>query len=599
MKMFKLFFILVTLHSFLWAVDDNYYPRLNWFQYGIHKTNPLPVIPFREPVRFTFFEYRGSAAVYGVNGLKWWQYDDQFLTFDSTETSLSKADRFFNRSIITVDLNIIRYNWLRLLIDQNYVDYMTGVGARAMSTLIPIGLNSGWQNEQVNGAFYNYKPEWYEAYVSHSFYYQPLKWLLLEAQYSTGYGEGTLYKNSAGTTAIPIRGFSYRYDIAGDILLEGKDGWTLMEIGAHIFQMNSYYKVDDPHEITPITEFNPSTFGLGISASLILGARQTKGNEALSLLREKRYQEARQNFATYKRQFPKTVRTPLANSFIAYCDSMIFIEYYWKGNVALQEYKIKEALNYYDIAVRSQNFELRRKAIQKRSFIAELFLYEAMQYIQAGDYTRAETVIAEALKLSPFLEVHLGPILAQLNLLKAEMLIEYSIFDRASQYLEIAESQDPELRPTIQILRQEIASGYVADLNRAIGEDDIKTARMALNKAIQSDRRIQAVAGEYVSQMNEKIAFLKEQESAESVEKNFSQLWQEHLESFRSAEAQRVISIGMILPKVKEILGNPTKEKQYGNTAPIYILWIYDYADKSLYLYFHDYVLMEIEEIRH
>jgi hypothetical protein len=586
-----IFFLSISLNA-----KDTYYPDTGFISKTLRRVNPLPVMPFREPVNLNFFDFRGSTALYGLYGFDFNDYNPNTFIFDSTETTLTAAADLFPRTLIALDLYLIRANLFRYLIDQNYIDHLIGVGLHTYIAPIPVGLNEGWQNREVSGAYFRYQPEWYEISFTNTLLYQPWSWLYFDFQFAAALGYGTFYKNAAGTKAINMTGYSHRYDLSVTFLNRNREAVTNLAIGPHIFYAKSQYILDDPDRLTPVLAFRPGLIGAGIHASLVLGGKKTAGSEARKLLSEKKYIEAKQSFITFQQRYPRSVRNALAQKYISYCDSMQYAEYYQRGNKALVDYRIGDALNFYEIAARTKNIKLRYQALRQRSFIAEIFALEAMRYLREGEMEQAERLIARTLELSPFLASFLKPVQAQLNLYKARSLIQYGLFSRANIYLEKAEIQDPELSPAIALLRQEIAAGHISDLNRAVEDEDIQMAHQSLKNALLADKRIQETASGYILEAQKKIGWLKSKEAEESAGAIFLKLQEEHYASFKIKKAKNEIKTGMLSSDVRQNFGEPQKLKKiHSGSAIDYQLWIYEDTDKTVYLYFHNAVLMFIE----
>ncbi|HDR05793.1 MAG TPA: hypothetical protein ENN84_11200 [Candidatus Marinimicrobia bacterium] len=587
--------LLLLISNSLYSAD-NFYPDMGIFRNSLRHINPLPLMTFREPVQYKFFDFRGSTAIYGLNGFNFNTYNPDLFIFDSTETTLTAAADKLSRTLIVLDLYPVRANLLRLLLDQNYLDYLIGIGLHAYIAPIPAGLNEGWQNRQVSGAYYRYQPEWYEISLANTLLYQPWQWLLFSFQYAGSLGYGTFYKNAAGTKAINMYGYSQRYDISISYLSAGRESFTQLAIGAHLFYSQSRFTLQDPFRLTPVLSFHPAALGAGIHVSLVLGGKKSAGSSARILLSERRYLEAKQQFTAYQQSFPRSMRTSLAQKFINYCDSMQFAEYYEKGNSALIAYRIFDALNFYEIAARSKNTKLRYQALRQRAYIAEIFAFEAMRYLREGDLEQAERLIISAVELSPILGGFLEPVQAQINLYRARSLIQYGLFSRAAIYLEKAESQDPELNPAISLMRQEIAAGHISDLNRAVEENDLQMAKNSLRNALLADKRIQEIATNYINEANKKIEWLKSSQARESAGSIFLKMQEEHYASFKMQEKNNEIKTGMLSSEVREKIGEPHKLKKIHSGSSIdYQLWIYLDIDKQVYLYFHNAVLMFIE----
>jgi|GEM_PF-1451074 len=591
-----LYALLLGLPLILLAAPDRHYPAKNRFDAWLHRADLLPGITFRQPLYYTFFEFQGSVSLHGFSGLNVFAYDEGAMGFDSTEIYLgSYRKTFLNRSYFDMDLSIVRHNFLARLIDQNYIDYLNGFGVRRSMQIFPLGLNPEWQNELTGLAVYNFRPQIDEFYLSQTLYYQPFRDLFLRLEHSWALGAGTAYQTLGADRLLRISGSSNRFSLAVNYALESGSSGSDFLISANVYMTTGYYLVDDPQDLSPISYLNMYGLGAGLSLNIQLGGRKTEGDRALSEIRSRNYLSAREQMNSYVLKHPRSLRRDLALRYIDYCDSMAFVEYYTLGNRALGEFKLEEALNFYDRAFASRNETIRSKVLLRRASIARLFILNALQELQKGNYLQAEAILRSGYDLSPAFKEEFDHVMAYVSVYKARSLIVSGLYERADSYLQLAADQNPELRLQTAEYRKFISTVHLRELEEELSRDDIINAAYTLERLRLLDANLIRSIRDVDLAVRRQFAQLKYDPAQPELYNAYAKLKED---AFRTPEKDPNLlqaEIGMTLVEVLDRFGEPRSRKSVEKDGLRYELLRYDYRDRILELYFHEYYLNRID----
>lgn len=563
-----------------------------------HRWNPIPGITFREPVFITLFDVRFRGAFFASQGFQF-EYEPQALIFDSTESSLDDLSDMWKRSLGTLDIHIVRYNWPYLFLKQNSLDLLTGVGIRETRALIPADLNPGWPNRVAYGRSFQFSPRIREIYVSQTVYYQPFTWLLLHGEFTWGKGEGDLYAAGNKAFDVQVRGTGKSWSGGADwVFAPDRITGSRFRAGISVHRYSAHYNVKDSELLTPLQAVNLGGMGIEISFGILMGALKSSGDEGISRLRNRDYVSASRSFDQYLRTHPRSLKSSLARRYKAYSDSMTYFQYYHEGEDFLNEGRIREARQRFDIAIRSGNIALRQAILFRQYLLAGLFVREALHKLGQGDYMQADGLIQEALNISPLIREDIREVISEIHLQKALRLILSGLYERAESYLLLAEQEYPSNKDRITRLRGEMAKAMLQDLKKAMKESDMVAAQYFMEESGRIDRRSGELADMYADRIMERLARMENELMQDKKEKAFEKLW---LEAFGGAIPETAvkhihIQVSETSDEIRQKLGDPQGVQNWNPGSPTdYMIWTYRLQKDNLYLYFHNHILMKIE----
>jgi tetratricopeptide (TPR) repeat protein len=566
-----------------------------------HRWNFIPGIPFREPVFVTFFDLNPRLGFYAYNDLNVASYNPRAIQFDSTEYSLDGISGLARRSIGTLDLNIVRYNWPYLFIEQNIIDFLTGVGVREVRSLAYADINPGWDNKVIYGQKFRFRPRVREVYLSQTLYYQLSRSLLLFGEYSVGWGRGDLYTANDKAYDVSVEGMSKSLGAGIKWILEAdRTSGSRITFGLSLDHYSGRYHVTGSELFTPIESIRLAGPGLRFSVHILLGTDQTAGDRGMSEIRKRDYIAASQSFSQYTRNHPRSLRNGLAGRYKAYADSMSYFQHFSEADKLLISGNLRDARQRYDVAVRSNNLKLRQAVLIRRYHIAQFMVREAMKYLEDGDFQASEALINEAIELSPLIRNGLNEVLSEISLQKAVKLIQSGLYGRAEKYFKRAETEFPPNRDRIVSMRGELAKARLEDLSRAVGEADLISARYFMEEARRIDDRVRRLADDYLNKMNAKIMVLEMRQEPDNLAKAFEKLWAEtFVGSGSDIQIENIhLSVFENSSEIRDKLGDPHAIKEwYPGSSVKYLLWTYNLKQDFLLLYFHDHILMKIERL--
>ncbi|KUK55713.1 MAG: hypothetical protein XD77_0325 [Marinimicrobia bacterium 46_47] len=563
-----------------------------------HRWNSIPGISFREPVFMTLFDVRFRGAFYASQGFQF-EYEPQAITFDSTESRLDDLSNIWKRSLGTWDVNIFRYNWPYLFLKQNSLDFLTGIGIRETRALIPADLNPGWPNRVAYGRSFQFSPRIREMYISQTVYYQPFTWLLLHGEFTWGKGEGDLYTAGNKAFDVQVRGTGQSWSGGADwVFAPDRITGSRFRVGISFHRYSAHYDVKDSELFTPIQTVDLGAMGIELSFGILMGAQKSSGDEGISRLRSRDYVSASRSFDQYLRTHPRSLKSSLARQYKAYSDSMTYFQYYHEGDDFLKEGRIREARQRFDIAIHSGNMDLRQAVLLRQYLLAGLFVLEALNKLDQGDYLQADALIQEALHISPLIREDIREVISEIHLQKALRLILAGLYERAESYLLLAEQEFPSNKDRITRLRGEMAKAMLQDLKKAIKESDMVTARYFMEESGRIDRRSAELADMYANRIMEKLTLMENKLMQDTKEKTFEKLWMEAFGGAIPETAVKHIHIRVFetSEEIRQKMGDPQSVQKWNPGSPTdYMIWTYRLQTDNLYLYFHNHILMKIE----
>ncbi len=577
---------------------DSYYPPANRFDAWLHRVNPIPSITFREPLRYTFFEFNSSLAIYGFSGANPFKFSESAMGFDSTETTLNGfRNSFTHRNYFDMDLNLLRINWLTMMLPVNRFDYLTGFGVRRFMQILPVGLNGQWGTQGSGLSAANYRPQVTEFYMCQTLYYQPFEKLFIRLENSYALGNGTAYQTQGADRLLPMTGSSSRSSLSLQYALDNRTQTTNLVVSANVFLNSGYYTVNDSKDITPLEYINFHSLGFGISLYAQLGARRSQGDRALDKIRKRDYIAAREEMNSWVLKHPRSPRKALGLRYLSYCDSMIFYEYYKMANQALGEFRIEDALGLYNKAFGSGSESIRKKVVTRRESIGRIFVLNAMQELQTGDYQQAEAILSKAAEMSPFFSKECDRAMAFVNIYKARSLISSGLYDRAGVYLQLAEQQNPDLKTEVERYVDFLASVRVKSMEKEVLDKDFYSAKADLDAAMILDRDLADLLRNYDDLLNRKIAEANPNPDGPALYESYRTMVDEIQAEAKGQGTPLKATVGMTLVQIQDTFGEPAVRKQVTQGGLDYELWIYKFTNKTLELYFRNAILTHINEI--
>lgn len=586
--------LLILVIGTLQGETDSYRPGIFY-----HRWNPVPGIPFREPVMMSLFDLRLRGAFYGSPGLNPADYNPRAITFDSTEYSLDDLSGMWERSLGTLDLNIVRFNWPYLIFQQNSLDFLTGIGIRETRGLIPVDLNPGWPNRVAYGQSFRFRPRIREIYISQTVYYQPFSFLLLHGEFTWGRGEGDLYAAGNKAFDLEIAGTGKSWSSGADwVFAADRITGSRFSVGISFHVYSGHYTVRNHDLDTPVEAVDLGGMGIEFSLRILMGAEKSTGDQGIALLRKRDYVSASRAFDQYLRAHPRAFKKKLAQQYKTYTDSMTYFQYYTEGTEFLEGGRIREARQRFDIAIRSENIRLRQAVLFRQYLLAGRFVQEAMNELKKGEYLRAEALIQEALRISPLIREDIREVLSEISIHKAVRLIQAGLYQRAEEYLTIAVQEYPGNGDRITRLRGEMAKAMLNDLKKAMKESDLVAAKYFMEESGRIDSRSRRLAEMYTDRIESKLEQMESRIMQEELGIAFEKLWAETFAGSKTETAVQAIPVQISenSEEIRKKLGEPHSVRSWNPGTPTdYMIWTYRLRNDNLYLYFHNHILMKIE----
>jgi tetratricopeptide (TPR) repeat protein len=181
---------------------------------------------------------------------------------------------------------------------------------------------------------------------------------------------------------------------------------------------------------------------------------------------------------------------------------------------------------------------------------------------------------------------------AQVLLKKGQTALQYKFFDKALTYFNQALELDPNLKFQVGTLRYQTASQLVRQANEIENPENLQLAIQSLEQARELIGGLGRENERILQELKEKLATLEALRIQEKIDARMEAVRQ------RRATVKRQLQIGMTIPQVQDILGEPEevihKPDLNGQDAQ---LWFYTLpSEKQLQLSFLNFLLFKIEE---
>lgn len=543
-------------------------------------------IEYRTPFKLTPFEFKTGIQTFG--------FDGQPLLFDSPGISFNGYKTSWERTMNSLELDLLKFNWLVYILPQNLLDFQTGIGAKYTYSLSEQKLPETWPQRlpgSVDQLFLS--PRIYEFNLNQTVIYQ---WAPNFYNYLTiSYGQafGSAYKTHFNDYFLHQKGHTYSFALGfkflGSINYKLKEGY-----GVEIrYTVGDFGDLEDPHNISPIKKINFNTVGISLTFNSNLGGGRSTGDEAQALYQANDFIAAKATFEQFIADNPHHPSRFKARRMIKECDKRIPYQ-----EVTLAELFI--ARQNYSIAT---EYLARAQVTKDKTLLARINSnYERMikQFVDTMNVMISNNRIDEA---EQFLNT-----IAKLNLPNTNELIycyyseiyfhrgavftEYGYWEKAIDYFDRAIQYYPPIRQRIEPYLVQIADGYIKDANLSVDKKSIALALESLKQATALRPDIHYLTAPHIKNLEAGIEYLKQQAAKQKAQESISK-------TFNPPPDAPKPDIGMSADQIKSILGQPGSQTRLETSGGrIYELWIYLFPDgKELQIYFDNAKVVKMEAL--
>ena len=573
--------------------EDGYWIN-KWF-YAREFASPINIIPIE--IRYGLGatgKSTGSASSLSSDSFK---DDPKKIRYESDVTPISQETNNIWGSSVEVDIGLI--NLPHYIVGTSWMNVMNGLSYRSSTLFSPAAVpynewgatNSNW------GDTTYFSPKLSEYLATTHFQYQPFDNWYLNFRYSYGLASALFYSSNeetwdqdlsgSGTSAAGALGIRF-------ILDPGKS--NRFTIGMDFrYSYTKIHTINDPNDITPITRFDLSNYGIYLTLSAFYGGKKTNGDKAKNSYYRKDYIEALSTFNKFMSEYPSHSNRHRAEEYIADCEYKIPYQLMEKGLVLERSGKTKKALDMYKYArSKVKNDTTASNLIEGRiEQIALLWMIEAEKFLNDSKYIRAYNLVKNVAEFSNQGKKEIRRFKSWVILGEGKQYQELGFIGKAmGKYAEALE-MNQDLVYEVKALQYKAGIQMAKLATKADEFEEIQLAIYSLEFARELSGGIGVKNEQLLIDLKEKLNSYEDYKSRELIDKRmeFSRL---ELDIARSKK----LNIGQTLPEVEALLGMP-HEKILGNngTNQEEQLWIYFMDKKSLQLSFQNFLLFKIEEL--
>ena len=575
--------------------EDGYW--LNKWFFSREFASPINIIPIE--LRYGFGvtgKSKGNAADFGANSFK---DDPGKIRYEPDAIAISQGINNLYGTSIELDIGLI--NIPSYAVGTSWINILTGISYRTSTLLYPAkipGEEWGFINPDWDRVAY-FSPKLNEYLITTHFQYQPFNNWYINFRYGYGLASALFYSpdrteeiwnqsltgsGSSAAGAIGLRfiidtGLNNRFTIGFDI----RHSYTKIHL------------IDDPNNITPITRFDLSNYGVYVSLSAFYGGRKTIGDVAKGDYYRKDYIVALKNFNQFIAKFPSHSNFHRAEKYIADCEYKIPYKLMKQGLVLEEAGKMKKALNMYQTAKsKVKNDTIADNMIDGRiEQIALLWMIEAENMLDKENYITAYNLVKMVSNFSIQGQKEIRRFKSWVILGEGKQYQKLGFIGRAMEKYSEALELNNDLIYEIRSLQYKAGIQMAKLADEADEFEEIQLAIHSLELARELTGGIGTKNEKLLLDLNQKLKKLDDYKTRALIEKRMN-LGRLELTKARSDR----LELGLTIPQVENLLGQP-HEKILGNegTDPEQQLWIYFMDQKSLQLSFYNFQLFKIEKI--
>ena len=523
--------------------------------------------------------------------------DPKKIRYESDVTPLSQGVKNIWGSSIEIDVGLI--NIPHYIVGTSWMNVMNGISYRSSTLSSPALVpNEDWGlvNSSWGDSAY-FSPKLSEYLATTHLQYQPFDNWYLNFRYSYGLASALFYSTDgeswnqnltgSGTSAAGAIGIRFIID-------PGKNNRFTVGMDFR-YSYTKIHTIKDPAEITPISRFDLSNYGIYLTLSAFYGGNKTTGDLAKKHYYRKDYIEALPTFNKFMAEFPSHANRHRAQRYIEDCEYKIPYQLMEKGLVLEKTGKTQKALDIYRYALtRVKNDTVAFNMLSGRiDQIALLWMIEAEKLLKEQKYIRAYNLVKHVAEFSDLGKREIRRFKSWVVLGEGKNYQKFGFIGKAMGKYAEALSMNSDLIHEVKALQHKAGIQMAKIAKEA---DEFEEIQLAIH-SLEFARELAGGIGErnerLLTDLKEKLKSYDDYKSRLLIDRrmDIGRLEQTRARSDR-------LKIGQTLPQVEDLLGEP-HETIIGidgiNSGEQ--LWIYFIKNKSLHLSFQNFQLFKIEEI--
>ena len=557
---------------------------------------------FSEPVSYIPIEIRYG---FGFNGKLpesgseiSTESEDSWLWFNQGVEADLLDIKIENSVGLSLDIDLGMINIPNLLLKTSYLNILTGINYRTSSILSPKTIPSNWiENTSLSGKDIAFSPKLNEYLLTNVLQWQPYQSWYINLRYGYGLASSKFYfDNSTETYLTEIRGtgssmataIGFRY-----IIDSGKQ--NRFSIGLDLrHSYTKINKINDPNNISPINRFDLANYGIYLTLSPLYGGKKTIGDQAKQTFFKKDYINSKKEFKEFIYNHPGHARRYKAQEYIEKCNFRIPYQIMNQGIAYDDIGDLENALDKYLLAksLIVKNDSILIKSLDFRiDEIARSWVNKAEILLENEYYNQAYTEVKKIAEFSNVGVNELKRFKSYVIFGEGKNLQSILIFGRAMEKYSEALKLNPSLEFKIKALQYSSGINLVKLAEQIDKFEEIELAIYALETAKEYSGSIGLKNEKLLNKLIKKLELYDNYKKKLNIE-NRMQVARKKQALARSEK----LKLGMMLPRVENLLGQPHEIISKKDRGSDYQLWLYFIKDGTLELSFKNYELYKINK---
>ena len=533
-------------------------------------------LEFREPIISIPAEGKFGLGFYGFSGI------DKLINLNDEFESIS------GNNILSsyYDFEFAQTNLSYLFFKKSHSDILTGFGFRRFSPVFTKPkLPESW------GIDRKFSPTILELNIvtSYILMWQPSWFFQLKYSYGTNYTR--FYQNNSMDLNPYSIGLTSSYSIGLKRIYES-DSNARYAWGLELrHSYNKFNKIHFNSDLSPINSMNIPNLGLFFTFSAFYGGKKTIGDEAKKLFLNKDYISAKSKIKQFINNYPNHSKSIRAKKLLKKINEKIPNQLFLEANNLKLNMKIDRASDKYLEALLNANDVLKIKIVQEVDKISNIYILNAKNLFDERKFDEALTEISKAASISNKGVLEKNRLEAKIIMKQGDELESIGLHSLAIKKYNVVPEIDRSFTEVAYNATLKSTVNMLNDVNQA---KDIPTLRLALKSLKTAESFFKPAEFKYKNYITTIESQLFLQDSIKISQK----IKDSTIEARKiiNRRNKQKISIGMILPKVEEILGKPNKIIDTEKNNKNYQMWIYKRENINKTLFFEEYILFKIEE---
>jgi len=508
-KQFRLFLILSS--SFLFADVGGWNSttfEYLWNKYAFNTKfrEPIDITPFE--VKISQLSYIGPTTKYEYFlPLPWMEITADDSSAVSTKLnnipSIQGLSDYRNRTLISIEIDLYRYNFLLKNYKQNIVDLQTGFSYNRLESLIGIELpdSTGWKAspDEIAGLF-EYNPIIESVGFKTSLTWKPTHYFQFTGGTFLGYSFGSVYKSTGGDRYLYGAGNRWNISLSTALVIENSDKSFNYIFGGGFESGNvKLSKINDnKFGISPISGLDLYTYGWNFSIGVQYGGRRTSGDKGYRRIIEDDYIGAIEQLGQFVRFNPKHPRIDDANQLIEKCEERISLQAYTKGMNAFKSKDLQNTGYWLKQALESNDENIKTLAKFQLDKIARTLLDSVKNNMNNISLINAEKIVLKAKSYSDEFTLEADIIRGKIYLVQGDILLKNGQYSRSLNKYQKAVQISNDLFYLVNEKEKTLAKAFLSDASRGFEQGDLIFIIESLKQSRQLSQKIDSEYDELI-----------------------------------------------------------------------------------------------------